>query len=45
VNPALPPVYLADGTEVEITETGAKVFQIGQSEKGRRIDEKAGVGR
>jgi hypothetical protein len=29
--PALPPVYLADGTEVEITETGAKVFQIEHS--------------
>lgn len=30
-NPALPPVYLPDGTEVEITKTGAKIFQIGHS--------------
>jgi hypothetical protein len=31
-NPALPSVYLPDGTEVEITKTGAKVFQIEHSE-------------
>jgi hypothetical protein len=43
-NPALPPVYLPDGTEVEITETGAKVFQIEHSPnwKGNVVREKLG---